>query len=132
MSRAPFVQPKAQTPYARTAEIYDTTIGWRFVNPTMQEQYGTDSMPQTAQNIATDYNISREEQDAFALRSQERTAKAQANGRLAREIVPVPVSQRKGEPVVILRDQHPRETSAEILAGLRPLFPGGSITAGNS
>ena len=132
MSRAPFVQPKAQTPYARTAEIYDTTIGWRFVNPAMQEQYGTDSMPQTAQNIASDYNISREEQDAFALRSQQRTAKAQANGRLAREIVPVPVSQRKGEPVVMSRDQHPRETSAESLAGLRPLFPGGSITAGNS
>jgi len=132
MSRAPFVQPKAQTPYARTAEIYDTTIGWRFVNPAMQEQYGTDSMPQTAQNIASDYNISREEQDAFALRSQDRTAKAQANGRLAREIVPVTVSQRKGEPVVMSRDQHPRETSAEILAGLRPLFPGGSITAGNS
>jgi 3-oxoadipyl-CoA thiolase len=132
MSRAPFVQPKAQTPYARTAEIYDTTIGWRFVNPSMQEQYGTDSMPQTAQNIASDYHISREEQDAFALRSQERTAKAQANGRLAREIVPVPLSQRKGEPVVMSRDQHPRETSAEILAGLRPLFPGGSITAGNS
>jgi len=132
MSRAPFVQPKAQTPYARTAEIYDTTIGWRFVNPAMQEQYGTDSMPQTAQNVASDYNISREEQDAFALRSQERTAKAQANGRLAREIVPVPVPERKGEPVVIWRDEHPRETSAEILAGLRPLFPGGSITAGNS
>jgi len=132
MSRAPFVQPKAQTPYARTAEIYDTTIGWRFVNPAMQEQYGTDSMPQTAQNIASDYNISREEQDAFALRSQQRTAKAQANGRLAREIVPVTVSQRKGEPVVMSRDQHPRETSAESLAGLRPLFPGGSITAGNS
>jgi len=132
MSRAPFVQPKAQTPYARTAEIYDTTIGWRFVNPAMQEQYGTDSMSQTAQNIASDYNISRQEQDAFALRSQERTAKAQANGRLAKEIVPVPVSQRKGEPVVMSRDQHPRETSAEILAGLRPLFPGGSITAGNS
>jgi len=132
MSRAPFVQPKAQTPYARTAEIHDTTIGWRFVNPSMQQQYGTDSMPQTAQNVASDYNISREEQDAFALRSQERTAKAQANGRLAREIAPVPVPQRKGEPVVISRDEHPRETSAEILAGLRPLFPGGSITAGNS
>ena len=132
MSRAPFVQPKAQTPYARTAEIHDTTIGWRFVNPLMQQQYGTDSMPQTAQNVASDYSISREEQDAFALRSQERTAKAQANGRLAREIAPVPVPQRKAEPVVISRDEHPRETSAEILAGLRPLFPGGSITAGNS
>jgi acetyl-CoA acyltransferase len=132
MSRAPFVQPKAQTPYARTAEIHDTTIGWRFVNPVMQEQYGTDSMPQTAQNVASEYDISREDQDAFALRSQERTAKAQASGRLAREIVPVPVPRRKGEPVVVTRDEHPRETSAAVLAGLRPLFPGGSITAGNS
>ncbi|HZY00263.1 MAG TPA: 3-oxoadipyl-CoA thiolase [Dermatophilaceae bacterium] len=132
MSRAPFVQPKAQSPYSRSAEIYDTTIGWRFVNPAMQEQYGTDGMPQTAQNIAFEYDISREDQDAFALRSQERTAKAQVSGRLAREIVPVPVPQRKGKPVVVTRDEHPRETSAEVLAGLRPLFPGGSITAGNS
>ena len=134
MSRAPFVQPKAQVPYARSAEIHDTTIGWRFVNPLMQEQYGTDGMPQTAQNVADEYDISREDQDTFALRSQERAAKAQANGRLAREIVPVPVPvpQRKGEPVVVSRDEHPRATSAETLAGLRPLFPGGSITAGNS
>jgi len=132
MSRAPFAQPKAQSPYSRSAEIYDTTIGWRFVNPAMQEQYGTDGMPQTAQNIAYEYDISREDQDAFALRSQERTATAQASGRLAREIVPVAVPQRKGEPVVVTRDEHPRVTSAESLAGLRPLFPGGSITAGNS
>jgi acetyl-CoA C-acetyltransferase len=132
MSRAPFVQPKAQTPYARTAEIHDTTIGWRFVNPAMQEHYGTDAMPQTAQNVAYEYDISREDQDAFALRSQDRAAKAQANGRLAREIVPVPVPQKKGEPVVVTRDEHPRETSAERLAGLRPLFDGGSVTAGNS
>ena len=132
MSRAPFVQPKAQAPYARSAEIHDSTIGWRFINPLMQEQYGTDGMPQTAQNVASEYDISREDQDAFALRSQERTAKAQSNGRLAREIVPVPVPQRKGEPVIVSRDEHPRETSAQTLAGLRPLFPGGSITAGNS
>ena len=132
MSRAPFVQPKAQTPYARSAEIHDTTIGWRFVNPAMQEQYGTDSMPQTAQNVADDFAISREDQDAFALRSQDRAAKAQASGRLAREIVPVPVPQKKGEPAVVTRDEHPRETSAERLAGLRPLFGGGSVTAGNS
>jgi 3-oxoadipyl-CoA thiolase len=132
MSRAPFVQPKAQAPYARSAAIYDTTIGWRFVNPAMQEQYGTDAMPQTAQHVADEYDISRTDQDAFALRSQDRTAKAQANGRLAREIVPVPVPQKKGEPVVVTRDEHPRETSQERLAGLRPLFPGGSITAGNS
>jgi acetyl-CoA acetyltransferase family protein len=132
MSRAPFVQPKAQAPYARSAEIYDSTIGWRFVNPAMQKQYGTDGMPQTAQNVADEYDISREDQDAFALRSQDRAAKAQSNGRLAREIVPVPVPQRKGEPVIVSRDEHPRETSAQTLAGLRPLFPGGSITAGNS
>ena len=132
MSRAPFVQPKAQTPYARSAEIHDTTIGWRFVNPAMQEQYGTDSMPQTAQNVADEYAISRADQDAFAVRSQDRAAKAQANGRLAREIVPVQVPQKKGEPAVVTRDEHPRETSAERLAGLRPLFGGGSVTAGNS
>jgi 3-oxoadipyl-CoA thiolase len=132
MSRAPFVQPKAQTPYERSAQIYDTTIGWRFVNPAMQEQYGTDAMPATAQNVAYEYDISREDQDAFAMRSQDRAAKAQANGRLAREIVPVPVPQKKGEPVLVSRDEHPRETTAERLAGLRPLFAGGSITAGNS
>ncbi|HEY8620649.1 MAG TPA: 3-oxoadipyl-CoA thiolase [Dermatophilaceae bacterium] len=132
MSRAPFVQPKAQAPYARSAEIYDSTIGWRFVNPAMQKQYGTDGMPQTAQNVADEYDISREDQDAFALRSQDRVAMAQENGRLAREIVPVPVPQKKGEPVLVTRDEHPRETSAQRLAGLRPLFPGGSITAGNS
>ncbi|MEP7193880.1 MAG: 3-oxoadipyl-CoA thiolase [Actinomycetota bacterium] len=132
MSRAPFVMPKAQAPYARSAQIHDTTIGWRFVNPAMQEQYGTEGMPQTAQNIADEYGISREDQDAFALRSQERTAKAQANGRLAREIVPVQVPQKKGEPVVVTRDEHPRQTSAQALAGLRPLFAGGSVTAGNS
>jgi 3-oxoadipyl-CoA thiolase len=132
MSRAPFVQPKAQTPYGRSAQIYDTTIGWRFVNPAMQEQYGTDAMPQTAQNVADEYDISRQDQDAFALRSQDRVAKAQANGRLGREIVAVPVPQKKGEPVLVARDEHPRETSAQRLAGLRPLFPGGSVTAGNS
>src|SRR5450759_2043544 len=132
MSRAPFVQPKAQAPYARSAEIHDSTIGWRFINPLMQEQYGTDGMPQTAQNVADEYDISREDQDAFALRSQERAAKAQSNGRPARSPVPVPVPQRKGESVVVARDEHPRATSAETLAGLRPLFPGGSITAGNS
>ena len=132
MSRAPFVQPKALTPYARSAEIHDTTIGWRFVNPAMQEEYGTDPMPQTAQNVADDYDISREDQDAFALRSQDRAAKAQANGRLAREIAAVSVPQKKGESVVVARDEHPRETSAARLAGLRPIFVGGSVTAGNS
>ena len=132
MSRAPFAQPKAQTPYSRSAEIHDTTIGWRFVNPAMRATYGTSSMPETGQNVADDHNISREDQDAFALRSQDRAATAQANGRLAREIVPVSVPQAKGEPVVVTRDEHPRETSAETLVGLRPLFAGGSVTAGNS
>jgi 3-oxoadipyl-CoA thiolase len=132
MSRAPFVQPKAQAPYSRSAAIYDTTIGWRLVNPQMQEKYGTDAMPQTAQNVADEYGISRADQDAFALRSQERTAKAQADGRLAREIVPVRVPAKKGDPVVVTRDEHPRETSHDRLASLRPLFPGGSVTAGNS
>ncbi|MEV4378054.1 3-oxoadipyl-CoA thiolase [Streptosporangium sp. NPDC049644] len=132
MSRAPFVQPKAATAFGRTAEIHDTTIGWRFVNPEMQRTYGTDAMPRTAQNVADDHGISREDQDAFALRSQERAAKAQASGRLGREIVPVPVPRRKGDPVIVADDEHPRETSLERLAALRPLFEGGSVTAGNS
>lgn len=132
MSRAPFVQPKAQTPFARSAEIHDTTIGWRFVNPVMREKYGADAMPQTAQNVADVFSISRQDQDAFALRSQERAAKGQANGRLAREIVPVQVPQKKGEPLLVAQDEHPRETSAQLLAGLRPLFAGGSVTVGNS
>jgi 3-oxoadipyl-CoA thiolase len=132
MSRAPFVQPKAQTPYARSAEIYDTTIGWRFVNPVMHERFGTDPMAQTGQHVADDYGVSREDQDAFALRSQERAAIAQASGRLSREIVPVSVPQMKGEPVLVSRDEHPRQTSADKLASLRPLCAGGSVTAGNS
>jgi acetyl-CoA acyltransferase len=132
MSRAPFVMPKAQIAWSRTAEVHDTTIGWRFVNPEMERFYGTDSMPATAQNVADDRQVSREDQDAFALRSQERAAKAVASGRLAREIAPVSVLQRKGEAVEVSRDEHPRETSLEALAKLRPLFPGGSVTAGNS
>jgi acetyl-CoA acyltransferase len=132
MSRAPFVLPKAPAAWSRAMEVHDTTIGWRFVNPRMDQLHGTDSMPGTAQNVADDFEVSREDQDAFALRSQERTAKAMSNGRLAREIVPVPVPQRRGEPVVVERDEHPRETSLEALARLRPLFPGGSVTAGNS
>ncbi len=132
MSRAPFVVPKAETAFARTAEIADTTIGWRFVNPRLRERYGTDAMPETAENVARDYGVSREDQDAFAMRSQERAAKAMASGRMDREIVPITVPQRKGAPVVVDRDEHPRETSLATLAGLRPLFPGGSVTAGNS
>ena len=133
MSRAPFVMPKADKAFGRTAEIYDTTIGWRFVNAALAEQYGTDSMPETGENVAVDFNISRKDQDAFALRSQERAAAAQASGRFAREIVPVRVPQRRGEVVEVDRDEHPRETSLETLAGLpTPFRKGGSVTAGNS
>lgn len=132
MSRAPFVMPKADTAFSRTAEIYDTTIGWRFVNPAMQRAYGTDSMPQTGQNVADDYGVSREAQDAMALASQTKAAAAQANGRLAREITPVTLPQRKGDPVIVDRDEHPRATTAEALAKLKPLFPEGSVTAGNA
>jgi 3-oxoadipyl-CoA thiolase len=132
MSRAPFVQPKAATAWSRSAEIYDTTIGWRFVNPALEREYGVDGMPRTAQNVADDYGVTREDQDAFALRSQERAAKAMGNGRLAREIVPVSVPRRRADPVEVAQDEHPRDTSAEALARLRPLFEGGSVTAGNS
>jgi 3-oxoadipyl-CoA thiolase len=132
MSRAPFVVPKAASAWSRSTEIHDTTIGWRFINPKMQELHGTDSMPQTAENVAQDFDVSRQDQDLFALRSQERAAKAMANGRLAREITSVPIPQRKGDPLVVDRDEHPRETSLEALGRLRPLFPGGTVTAGNS
>ncbi len=132
MSRAPFVMPKATTPFSRANEVHDTTIGWRFVNPQMERLHGTDPMPGTAQNVADDWSVSREDQDAFALRSQERTAAAQASGRLAREIAPVQVPQRKGDPLVVDTDEHPRATSLEALAKLKPLFPGGSVTAGNA
>jgi len=132
MSRAPFVMPKADTAFSRSAEIYDTTIGWRFVNPAMEAVYGVESMPRTGQNVADDFGVSREDQDAMALASQMKAAAAQANGRLAREIVAVSVPQRRGDPVMVERDEHPRATSAEALAKLRPLFAGGSVTAGNA
>jgi acetyl-CoA acyltransferase len=133
MSRAPFVMPKAETAFSRNAEIYDTTIGWRFVNPLMKSQYGVDSMPETGENVAEDYQVSREDQDAFALRSQEKAAAAQANGRLAKEIIPVTIPQRRGDPVVVDRDEHPRETSLEKLAALpTPFRQGGTVTAGNA
>ncbi len=132
MSRAPFVMPKADTAFSRNAEIYDTTIGWRFVNPAMHAAYGTDSMPQTGQNVAEDFGISREAQDAMALASQTKAAAAQANGRLAAEITSVTIPQRKGDPLVVDRDEHPRATTAEALAKLKPLFPNGSVTAGNA
>jgi 3-oxoadipyl-CoA thiolase len=133
MSRAPFVIPKAPSAFARSPEIYDTTLGWRFVNPAMKERYGSDSMGETAENVAEDFAVSRADQDAFALRSQQRAAAAQANGRLAIEIAPVTVPVRRGEPVVVDRDEPPRQTTAEKLAGLPAAFRAhGSVTAGNS
>lgn len=132
MSRAPFVMPKAESAFSRDNAVYDTTIGWRFVNPAMKAAHGVDSMPQTGQNVADDYGISREAQDAMALSSQAKAAAAQANGRLALEITPVTVPQRKGDPIVVSQDEHPRATSAEALAKLKPLFPNGSVTAGNA
>ncbi len=134
MSRAPFVMPKAETAFSRNAEIHDTTIGWRFVNPLMKKQYGVDSMPETGENVAEDFKVSRHDQDAFALRSQNKAAAAQANGRLAREITSVTIPQRKGEPVVVDRDEHPRATTIEALAKLGTPFKkeGGTVTAGNA
>jgi 3-oxoadipyl-CoA thiolase len=133
MSRAPFVLPKADSAFSRNAEIYDTTIGWRFINPLMKKQYGVDSMPETAENVADDYKVNREDQDAFAVRSQAKASAAQANGRLAKEITPVTIPQRKGDPVVVDKDEHPRATNMEALAKLRPIVrEGGTITAGNA
>lgn len=133
MSRAPFVMGKAETAYARQAELHDTTIGWRFVNPLLQRQYGIDSMPETAENVAEQFGISRADQDAFALRSQERTARAQENGRLAEEIVALELAQRKGPALLIERDEHPRATSLEQLSQLRtPFRANGTVTAGNA
>lgn len=134
MSRAPFVLPKAETAFSRQAEIHDTTIGWRFINPVMQVAYGTDSMPETAENVAAECAISRADQDAFAVRSQQKAVAAQANGRLAKEIVPVEIAQRKGPPKIVDTDEHPRaDTTLEVLARLpTPFRVGGSVTAGNS
>ena len=134
MSRAPFVMGKAETPFSRNAEIHDTTIGWRFVNRMMKQQYGTDSMPETAENVAEEFQVSREDQDEFALRSQQRAVAAQQNGRLAKEIVPVSVPQRRSDPVVVDQDEHPRgDTTIEKLAKLpAPFRDGGTVTAGNA
>ena len=132
MSRAPFVLPKATSAFSRSTEIHDTTIGWRFVNPVMREKFGTDSMPETADNVATEFGISRDDQDAFALRSQDRAAKAIGSGRLAREILPVPIPQRRGEPVLVDTDEHPRATSLAALAKLKPINAGGTVTAGTA
>ena len=133
MSRAPFVVPKAEMAFSRESSIQDTTIGWRFINPVMKAQYGVDSMPETAENVAEEFGISRGDQDAFAFRSQQKAAAAQARGRLAEEIFPVKIPQRKGDAVLFDRDEHPRETTLEVMAGLKaPFRQGGSVTAGNA
>jgi acetyl-CoA acyltransferase len=133
MTRAPFVLGKADAPFSRQAALQDTTIGWRFVNPAMAAQYGVDSMPQTAENVATDYHISRADQDLFALRSQDKASRAQQNGSFDEELTPVAVAQKKGAPLIVTRDEHPRATTIETLAGLRPVVhAGGTITAGNA
>jgi 3-oxoadipyl-CoA thiolase len=134
MSRAPFVMPKAESAFSRAAEIHDTTIGWRFINPLMKKQYGVDSMPETGEKVAEDYKVNRQDQDAFAVRSQNKAAAAQENGRLGQEITSVTIPQRKGEPIVVDRDEHPRTTTIETLAKLGTPFKkeGGTVTAGNA
>ena len=133
MSRAPFVMPKAESAFSRNPALYDTTIGWRFVNPAMQSHYGVDSMPETAENVATDFHISRADQDRMALASQQKAVAAQAAGHLAREIVGVSIPQKKGDLMWVDRDEHPRTTSLEALAKLKPVVrPDGSVTAGNA
>jgi len=133
MTRAPFVMGKADSAFSRSAAIHDTTIGWRFPNQAMKELYGTDAMPETAENVALEFNVSRADQDAFALRSQERTARAQRDGLFNEEIVAVSIPQRKGEPVVFAQDEHPRATTPDALARLKGVVhAGGSVTAGNA
>ncbi|MEM5388104.1 3-oxoadipyl-CoA thiolase [Paraburkholderia phymatum] len=133
MTRAPFVMGKATSAFSRQSEIHDTTIGWRFVNAQMKRAYGVDSMPETAENVAVDFNVSRADQDAFALRSQQKAARAQRDGTLAHEIVAVEIAQKKGEPVRVTLDEHPRETSLEALGKLKGVVrPDGSVTAGNA
>jgi hypothetical protein len=133
MSRAPFVMGKADAAFSRVAKIEDTTIGWRFINPLMKAKYGVDSMPETAENVAADFKVSRADQDAFALRSQQRAAAAVGAGRLAEEIVPVAIAQKKGDPIEVTEDEHPRATSLEALAKLKGVVrPDGTVTAGNA
>jgi 3-oxoadipyl-CoA thiolase len=133
MSRAPFVMPKAETAFSRNNAVYDTTIGWRFVNPMMKKMYGVDAMPETAQNVADDFGVSRADQDAFAVRSQQKAIASQNSGRLGKEIVPVSIASKKGEVFTILLDEHPRNTTLETLQKLKPIVrPDGSVTAGNS
>ncbi|MEM5459757.1 3-oxoadipyl-CoA thiolase [Paraburkholderia phytofirmans] len=133
MTRAPFVMGKATSAFSRQADIYDTTIGWRFINPLMKRQYGVDSMPETAENVAVEFSVSRADQDAFALASQQKAARAQQDGTLAEEIVGVDIAQKRGDPVRVLLDEHPRETSLESLGKLKGVVrPDGSVTAGNA
>jgi acetyl-CoA acyltransferase len=133
MTRAPFVMGKATSAFSRQSDIYDTTIGWRFINPLMKRQYGVDSMPETAENVAVEFSVSRADQDAFALASQQKAARAQQDGTLAKEIVGVDIAQKKGDPVRVLLDEHPRETSLESLGKLKGVVrPDGSVTAGNA
>jgi acetyl-CoA acyltransferase len=134
MSRAPFVMPKADAAFSRSVKVEDTTIGWRFVNPLMKAKYGTDSMPETGEIVAEEFHVSREDQDAFALKSQQRAAQAMRNGRLAEEIVGVPIPQKKGQPILFSEDEHPRaDTTLEALAKLKGVVkPGGTVTAGNA
>jgi 3-oxoadipyl-CoA thiolase len=133
MTRAPFVMGKAESPFARQAALQDTTMGWRFINPLLKAMYGVDSMPETAENVAAQFGISREDQDRFALASQARAAHAQEDGLFAHEIVPVTIPQKKGDPLVVSKDEHPRATSMEALARLKPVVrPDGTVTAGNA
>lgn len=133
MSRAPFVMPKADTAFSRNHQVFDTTIGWRFVNPIMKQMYGVDSMPETAENVAHEFNISRADQDAFALRSQAKASAAQQSGRLALEITPVTIPNKKGDPLIVSHDEHPRATTIEALQKLKPIVkPDGTVTAGNA
>jgi acetyl-CoA acyltransferase len=133
MTRAPFVMGKAESPFARQTALQDTTMGWRFINPLLKQQYGVDSMPETAENVAAQFGISREDQDRFALTSQARAAEAQQAGQFAHEIVPVTIPQKKGDPLVVSKDEHPRATTMEALARLKPVVrPDGTVTAGNA
>ena len=132
MSRAPFVIGKGQAPYDRGQKMYDTTMGWRFINKKLEREYGTDVMPQTAENLAEEMNISREDQDKFGLWSQQKAAAAISGGDMASEIVPVSVPQRRKDPIIVERDEHPRESTLEKMAALRPIFEGGTVTAGNA
>ena len=133
MSRAPYVMGKADSAFSRSHSIQDTTIGWRFINPLMKSAHGVDSMPETAENVADDYKINRADQDQMALRSQNKAAAAQANGRLAKEITPVIIPQKKGDPIVVSQDEHPRATTIDVLSKLKPIVrPDGTVTAGNA